>query len=114
MHIASSFDTLTKTYDKTILPKNSSNYFAGNSKLTTFETKNLDTATVTDMSGMFDGSSALTALDVSNFNTSNVTDVAYMFGGRYKDGRKLTPPDTSKFDKSKMTDVDQMFNDMLM
>ncbi len=126
--------------DKTILPKDSHYYFAGNSKLTTFETKNLDTANVTNMSGMFYNMSALTALDVSkfdtskvtnmsgmfyntqsltaldvsNFNTSNVTDVANMFGGRYKDGYELTRPDTSKFNTSKMTNVDQMFDDMLM
>ncbi len=97
--------TSLRFLDKTILPKDSNYYFAFNFNLTTFDTKNLDTSNVTDMSGMFNNMTALTSLDVSEFDTSNVTDVAGMFG----DMPKLTPPDTSKFDTSKMTNKDRMF-----
>ena len=127
--------TSLRFLDKTILPKNSNYYFANNSNLTTFDTKNLDTSNVTDMramfanmnaltaldlskfntsnvtdmSWMFVGMEALTALDVSNFNTSNVTDVAYMFA----DMDPLKRPDTSKFDTSKMTNKDEMFSSLI-
>ena len=100
-------DNLTslRFLDKTILPKNSNYYFANNSKLTTFETKNLDTAKVTSMAGMFSGMRALTILDVSNFNTSNVTNMSSMFSGM----RALTSLDVSNLDTSNVTDMNYMF-----
>ena len=106
--LTKSNDNLTSLQflDKTILPKNSNNYFAYNSNLATFGTKNLDTSNVTSMSAMFYGSSALTALDVSNFKTSNVTNMAWMFNNM----RALTKLDVSKFDMSKVTDKRGMFD----
>ena len=92
--------------DKTILPKNSSGYFAYNSNLTTFETKNLDTSNVTNMAWMFAGIPALTTLDVSNFNTSKVTNMGYMF----YDMSALTTLDVSKFDTSNVTNMSGMFS----
>jgi surface protein len=124
--------TSLRFLDKTILPKNSSSYFAYNWNLTTFDTKNLDTSNVTDMSEMFLYMSALTSLDVSNFDTSNVTDMNCLFYGMealtaldvsnfntsnvttvcgmFGDMNPLTHIDTSKFDTSKMTDKEYMFN----
>jgi len=98
--------TSLRFLDKTILPKNSYQYFAYNLNLTTFDTKNLDTSNVTDMSWMFVGMYALTTLDVSNFNTSNVTNMSEMFA----DMTALTSLDVSKFDTSKVTDMSGMFN----
>ncbi len=100
--------TSLRFLDKTILPKNSNYYFAGNIKLKTFDTKNLDTSNVTYMRGMFAGMSALTTLDVSKFDTSKVTDM----GGMFWDTRALTALDVSKFDTSKVTDMGGMFFDM--
>ncbi|NCE76981.1 BspA family leucine-rich repeat surface protein [Anaerotruncus sp. X29] len=97
--------TSLRFLDKTILPKNCNYYFANNSNLTTFDTKNLDTSNVTDMYGMFMYARALTALDVSNFNTSNVTNMAYMFKGT----SALKTLDVSKFDTSNVTDMSNMF-----
>ena len=100
--------TSLRFLDKTILPKSSNRYFASNSKLTTFETKNLDTSNVTSMYGMFNGMYALTALDVSKFDTSNVTDMSEMFANM----PALTSLDVSKFDTSKVTTMRMMFADM--
>ncbi len=99
--------TSLRFLDKTILPKNSNYYFAGNIKLKTFDTKNLDTSNVTYMRGMF-VSMDVTALDVSNFDTSNVTNMNSMFAGM----SALTTLDVSKFDTSKVTDMGDMFGGM--
>ena len=124
--------TSLRFLNKTILPKNSNKYFSYNTGLITFDTKNLDTSNVTDMSymfeevrslteldlsnfntskvtnmnGMFYGMTALTALDVSNFDTSNVTDMSYMFAIT----TELTTLDVSNFDTSNVTNIGGMFN----
>ena len=100
--------TSLKFLDKTILPKDSNGYFSNNSKLTTFETKNLDTANVTNMSGMFYNMSALTALDVSKFDTSKVTNMSEMFYNT----QSLTALDVSNFNTSNVTDMKYMFANM--
>ena len=108
--LTKSNDNLTSLQflDKIILPKNSNNYFAYNSNLATFETKNLDTSNVTSMSGMFAGTYTLTMLDVSKFDTSNVTDMGWMFYGMHA----LTTLDVSNFNTSNVTDMGWMFGDM--
>ena len=98
--------TSLRFLDKTILPKNSSNYFAGNSNVTTFETKNLDTFDVTNMSGMFKDMTALTSLDASNFDTAKVTNMAYMF---YKT-LALTTLNVGDFNTENVTSFYNMFS----
>ena len=100
--------TSLRFLDKTILPKNSHDYFTNNVNLTTFDTKNLDTSNVTDMSGMFFGLSALTALDVSKFDTSKVTAM----GGMFNDMKALTTLDVSNFNTSNVTNMYGMFSNM--
>lgn len=97
--------TSLRFLDKTILPKNSNHYFADNYHLTTFDTKNLDTSNVTDMSGMFDNVTSLTSLDLSTFDTSKVTDMSGMFSGM----TSLTALDLSNFDTSNVTNMSEMF-----
>ena len=43
--------------------------------------KNIDTASVVDMSQMFYGMDSIKTLDLSSFNTSNVEDMSQMFYG---------------------------------
>ncbi len=100
--------TSLRFLDKTILPKDSSYYFAGNYNLTTFDTKNLDTSNVTDMSVMFGQLWDLTSLDVSNFDTSKVTNMSGMFVDMYT----LKTLDVSKFDTANVTDMSWMFGGM--
>ena len=97
--------TSLKFLDKTILPKDSSYYFSSYANLTTFDTKNLDTSNVTNMSGMFNSMYALTAIDLSKFDTSNVTDMSEMFANM----PALKTLDVSKFDTSNVTDMSFMF-----
>ena len=100
--------TSLRFLDKTILPKDSSVYFAGNINLKTFDTKNLDTSNVTNMRDMFYNMPNLISLDLSNFDTSNVTNMINMFGNM----GSLTSLDVSNFDTTKVTDMSWMFTGM--
>lgn len=71
-----------------------------------YETTNLDTSNVSNMSNMFNGCSNLTSLDVRNFNTSNVTSMTNMFNGC----KNLTSIDVSNFDTSKVATMTGLFN----
>ena len=73
--------------------------------LTSLNVSGFDTSSVTDMSEMFYGCSSLTSLDTSGFDTGNVTDMSGMFNGC----SSLTSLDTSGFDTSSVTDMSGMF-----
>ena len=59
----------------------SSKMFKDCSNITKVAFKNIDTASVTDMSQMFYGMDSIKELDLSSFNTSNVEDMSQMFYG---------------------------------
>jgi len=86
---------------------NMTDLFARLPLLTTIEgLENIDTSTVTTMSGMFFDAQRLANLDLSDFDTSNVTDMSWMFYGT----RALTSLDLANFDTSNVTDMKSMFD----
>ena len=81
--------------------------FQSLSALTSIEgLENLNTETVTDMSGMFTMCQLLTELDLSTFNTSNVTTMNAMFSTC----ANLQQVNVSSFDVTNVTDFGYMFN----
>ncbi|MGX6465872.1 BspA family leucine-rich repeat surface protein [Leuconostoc falkenbergense] len=72
-------------------------------KATTLDVSGFDTSKVANMSGMFCSTKA-TTLDVSGFDTSKVTNMSYMFANA-----KATTLDVSGLDTSKVTDMSRMF-----
>ena len=81
--------------------------FQSLSALTSIEgLENLNTETVTDMSGMFTMCQSLTELDLSTFNTSNVTTMNAMFSNC----ANLQQVDVTSFDVTGVTDFGYMFN----
>ena len=66
---------------------------------------NLNTASVTDMSGMFSYCFSLTSLDLSEWKTANVTITKSMFFLC----KALTSLDLSTFNTTKVTDMSYMF-----
>ena len=81
--------------------------FQSLSALTSIEgLENLNTETVTDMSGMFTMCQSLTELDLSTFNTSNVTTMNAMFSTC----SNLQQVNVSSFDVTNITDFGYMFN----
>ena len=81
--------------------------FQSLSALTSIEgLENLNTETVTDMSGMFTMCQLLTELDLSTFNTSNVTTMNAMFSTC----SNLQQINVSSFDVTNITDFGYMFN----
>ena len=95
-----STDILVNTTNTTL-----DNMFYNCYSLTSVNTTDWDTSSVTNMSYMFYYCLALTVLDLSMFNTSNVTNMNAMFRGC----NKLTELDLSSFDTSNVTDVSYMF-----
>ena len=101
---------------------------------TTFDTTNLDTSKVTDMSYMFNGLVRLADLDVTHFDTSKVTNMNSMFSlmssltnlyvtnfdtskvtnmnSMFLSASVLTDLDVTHFDTSKVTDMSNMFDGM--
>ena len=75
---------------------------------TSFDTTNLDTSKVSDMSYMFSHLSNLTKLDVTRFDTSKATT---MFG-MFTDMSSLTSLDVVNFDTSNVTTMNSMFHSM--
>ena len=59
----------------------SAKMFRDCSEITKIDFKNIDTASVVDMSQMFYGMDSIRTLDLSSFNTSNVEDMSQMFYG---------------------------------
>ena len=59
----------------------SAKMFRDCSEITKIDFKNIDTASVVDMSQMFYGMDSIKTLDLSSFNTSNVEDMSQMFYG---------------------------------
>ena len=90
----------------TVKPISTKSWFYGATNMTSFDGANLDTSSVTNMSGMFSMCEALTSLDLSNFDTSNVTKMSSMF----YDCSSLTTLDVSSFDTSNVTDMRNMFD----
>ncbi len=91
-----------------VAPEDSSWLFSldfGSNRLVLLDLSNLDTSSVTNMSGMFSDCNSLTELNLSNFDTSKVTDMSYMF----RDCRGLTELNISNFDTSRVTDMNVMF-----
>ena len=80
--------------------------FSNCNALTTLDVSKFDTSNVTNMKDMFYGCSALTSLDVSKWDTSKVIYMIYMFDGC----NSLTNLDVSKFDTSNVTSMYDMFN----
>ena len=68
--------------------------------------KDIDTNSLTSMSGMFRGQSALVSVDMSGLDTSNVTDMSDMFSYC----SKLVSVDLSGANTSNVTNMDRMFN----
>lgn len=75
---------------------------------TSFDTTNLDTSKVSDMSYMFSHLSNLTKLDVTRFDTSKATTMFCMF----TDMSSLTSLDVVNFDTSNVTTMNSMFHAM--
>ena len=73
--------------------------------LTNFDSINIDTSNVTNMSNMFENCSELSSLDLCGFNTSNVKDMTCMFEGC----ESLTHLNLSEFDTSSVTHMYGMF-----
>ena len=86
-------------------PKDSGYMFYNRNNVKTIDLTNLDTVSVTSMSGLFQDCSGLTTLDLSSLDTQNVTDMSCMF---YKCSG-LTALDLSSFDTQKVMDMDSMF-----
>ena len=59
----------------------SAKMFRDCSEITKIDFKNIDTASVVDMSQMFYGMDSIKTLDLSSFNTSNVENMSQMFYG---------------------------------
>lgn len=78
--------------------------FATEAKLMNISFDNVDTSTLTNMSGLFAGYGG-NALDFSKLDTSNVTDMSFMFSG----GGGGINPDFSKLNTSKVTNMAGMF-----
>ena len=92
-----------------VAPEDSSWLFSldfGSNRLVLLDLSNLDTSSVTNMSGMFSDCNSLTELNLSNFDTSKVTDMSYMF----RDCRGLTELNISNFDTSRVTVMNAMFS----
>lgn len=88
----------------TVKPTSTALWFL-NLRFTTFDSTNLNTSNVTNMSNMFFGCRNLTSLDLSNFNTSRVTDMTFMFGTC----TSLKSIDLSSFDTSQTRSMSYMF-----
>lgn len=86
-------------------PKDSGYMFYNRNNVKTIDLTNLDTVSVTSMSGLFQDCSGLTTLDLSSLDTQNVTDMSCMF---YKCSG-LTALDLSSFDTQNVMDMDSMF-----
>ena len=97
--------TIDLTNLDTVSVTSMSGLFQDCSGLTTLDLPSLDTQNVTDMSCMFYKCSGLTALDLSSFDTQNVAGMGYMFRGC----SGLTALDLSSFDTQKVMDMDSMF-----
>ena len=81
-------------------------WFYGMTSLTSItDIGNLNTSSVTNMSGMFYACSGLTSLDVSGFNTEKVTNMGSMFNSC----SKLTSLDVSGFNTEEVTNMGDMF-----
>ena len=92
-----------------VAPEDSSWLFSldfSSNRLVLLDLSNLDTSSVTNMSGMFSDCNSLTELNLSNFDTSKVTDMSYMF----RDCRGLTELNISNFDTSRVTVMNAMFS----
>jgi surface protein len=74
-------------------------------QITTFDSTNLNTSNVTNMSFMFMGCSTLTSLNLSNFDTSKVTTMTFMFSRC----TSLKSVDLSSFDTSQTLNMSYMF-----
>ena len=83
-----------------------SGMFFGCSKLTSLDLSGWNTDKVTAMGNMFSGCSGLTSLDLSSFNTGNVTSMSYMF----YDCQKLTSLNLSNWHTAQVTNMSNMFN----
>lgn len=86
-------------------PKDSGYMFYNRNNVKTIDLTNLDTVSVTSMSGLFQDCSGLTTLDLSSLDTQNVAGMGYMFRGC----SGLTALDLSSFDTQKVMDMDSMF-----
>ncbi len=92
-----------------VAPEDSSWLFSldfSSNRLVLLDLSNLDTSSVTNMSGMFADCRFLTELNLSNFDTSKVTDMSYMF----RNCRGLTELNISNFDTSRVTVMNAMFS----
>ncbi|MFT8599818.1 MAG: BspA family leucine-rich repeat surface protein [Leuconostoc pseudomesenteroides] len=88
------------------LPPDCSFMFAWLSSLEKFDSTNLDTSDVTDMSYMFyySADEGAPEIDVSSFDTRKVTSMMFMFGHS-----SATTLDLSSFDTSSVNDMELMF-----
>lgn len=92
-------------FGSTVEPTSTMHWFNGCTNLISFDSTNLDTSKVKNMSSMFNNCNKLPSLDLSNFNTSNVTNMSSMF----YNCDKLTSLDVSSFDTSSVTNMSNMF-----
>ncbi len=88
------------------LNSDSSALFANCYAMTTIQTSDFDTSSVTDMSNMFWNCASLESIDLSNFETANVTTMAGLFKGCVR----LDTLDLQGFDTAKVTKMSDMFN----
>ena len=99
---------------QTINPINTSYWFYNCENMTTGDFTNLNTSSVTEMSGMFynAGYNATTFNigDLSNWDTSSVTDMSSMFDYAGYSATTWSIGDLSNWDTSSVTDMSRMFN----
>jgi surface protein len=103
------FGSTTGITNQIVKPTSMAYWFYNCYSLTDFDSTNLDTSNVTDMSYMFynAGSSAF-ILDLADWNTSSVTNMSYMFG--YAGSRAKTfELDLSNWDTGSVTNMSYMF-----
>lgn len=89
-----------------VIANSDSSYMFSNTSITSVDSSNLDTSTVTDMSFMFNGCAELADLNVSSWKTENVTNMSSIFNGC----EKLLSIGIDNWNTSNVTNISSMFN----
>ena len=108
-------DITRAVFDDDIIAQTTSALFSGFESLNAIDNiSNLNTSSVTDMSGMFNGCKSLQSLNVSGFNTSNVTNMSGMFAcSKMESGSFVSALQSidglTSFNTSNVSNMRQMF-----
>lgn len=96
--------TAIRFEDDIAAPVDSSRLFSRLENLTSFDSTNLDTSNVENMSSMFQELYNLSTLNIGGFNTDKVTDMSFMFSNS-----SLNSLDLSHFNTDKVENMAGMF-----